>query len=83
MINITRTADGRTQYVFNMSLMTILAATPADKREDEIREHAHLWVSEHEGYNSIEYDRMCEELEEELSYQVELYLDLNPLLARQ
>lgn len=81
-ISITTNAAGKTSYVFGINLMSQLASMPIGRRCDEINEIASTWVSENEGYNSIEYDRMVESLEDEMSYQVELFLDLNPLIGR-
>ena len=35
------------------------------------------WVSENEGYNSLDHDRMCEEIEEALSVAVLSYIETN------
>lgn len=76
-IRLMQTADGRTTYVFGIILISQLMNMEEDQRAFNISEHAHIWVSENEGYNSIECDHMVEELEEALSLEVERCLEFD------
>lgn len=76
-----RTADGRTQYAFATNLIAALAEMPEAGRTDVITDEVSMWVSEHEGYNSLDYDRMCERIEEALSMAVEDYIETQKEIA--
>lgn len=78
-ITLTTTTAGRKAYCFNIQFIVTLAQMHTDMRADKIAEEARLWVSENEGYNSIEFDHLVEQLEDELSYQVETYIELEAI----
>ena len=72
-----QTPDGRTQYAFDIGLIVTLAEMRSNARESEIAEEVSTWVSENEGYNSHDYERMCEAIEEALSVAVLDYIETN------
>lgn len=81
-IKLMQTSDGGQHYAFGIDLIVSLSEMRTVLREDAIAEEASMYVSEHEGYNSVEYDRMCEEIEDALSLAVLEYIDTNKELNK-
>lgn len=63
-------------FAFPVQLISELAAMSDTDAAGNIYEEAQMWVSENEGYNSIEYDRLCDSIEEKLWEQVYAHREL-------
>lgn len=75
MIQLSNDA-GDISFAFPIQLISELAAMSDTDAAGNIYEEAQMWVSENEGYNSIEYDRLCEQMEEKIWEQVYAHREL-------
>lgn len=81
MITIMRNAAGETSYCFNAAITAKFAALPDLERYDAIAIEVGIWVSENEGYNSLDYARLCEQIEVAWIHQVNRLLELEELFG--
>jgi hypothetical protein len=79
-IRLMANAEGIQTWCIGLQLHAQLCRMSPEDRYDLAWDKASTYVSENEGYNSRDFDRMVDEIMEAMLVSVEEYLDLQRLL---